>query len=292
MPELPEPELITVSAHGARLEYGIRERGRLAEGRSPLMLIGSPMDSRGFTTLASYFPDRPVITYDPRGTGNSRRTNRETESTPAQHADDLRRVIDEVGGGPVDLFASSGGAVNGLILVQQHPELVRTLVAHEPPNYTLLPDREPARAAVEEIQRTYHHSGIGPAMAKFITLTGQRGQLESDFGVPDPGPEVFGLPTADDGRRDDPLLGQNMAACYACPFDIDALRSARTRIVLAAGTDSAGTLPARSAAAIADRLGTEIVEFPSHHGGFLAGEYGQHGEPEKFAVKLRQVLGY
>lgn len=290
MPELPEPELITVSAQGARLEYGIRKRGRLAEGGSPLMLVGSPVDSSGFITLASYFPDRPVVTYDPRGTGYSQRTNRETESTPFQHADDLRRVITEVGGGPVDLFGSSGGAVNGLILVQDHPELVRTFVAHEPPNYTVLPDREPARTAIEEIRQTYQRSGLGPAMAKFITLTGQRGELDPDYAVPDPGPEVFGLPTTDDGRRDDPLLGQNLATCYGCEFDFDALRSVRTRIVLASGVDSAGTLPARSAASIAGRLGIDVAEFPSHHGGFLGGEYGQHGEPEKFAVKLRQVL--
>jgi hypothetical protein len=32
------------------------------------------------------------------------------------------------------------------------------------------------------------------------------------------------------------------------------------------------------------------VIFPSHHGGFLGGEYGQTGAPDAFAAKLRQVL--
>jgi hypothetical protein len=30
--------------------------------------------------------------------------------------------------------------------------------------------------------------------------------------------------------------------------------------------------------------------FPSGHSGFLGGEYGQHGEPDAFAARLREVL--
>jgi pimeloyl-ACP methyl ester carboxylesterase len=46
---------------------------------------------------------------------------------------DLHRIVQAIGGGPVDLFASSGGAVNALALVAKHPYDVRILVAHEPP---------------------------------------------------------------------------------------------------------------------------------------------------------------
>jgi hypothetical protein len=31
--------------------------------------------------------------------------------------------------------------------------------------------------------------------------------------------------------------------------------------------------------------------FPSHHGGFLGGEFGYAGQPEAFARKRRGVLG-
>ena len=47
----------------------------------------------------------------------------------------------------------------------------------------------------------------------------------------------------------------------------------------------------RGAYAVAKELGTEPVVFPSHHGGFLGGEYGWPGEPDAFAAKLREVLG-
>jgi hypothetical protein len=39
-----------------------------------------------------------------------------------------------------------------------------------------------------------------------------------------------------------------------------------------------------------ERLGTTPAIFPSNHGGFLGGEYGQTGDPDPFAAKLRQVL--
>lgn len=293
MPEPIEPNFTSLSVPGVNLEYGVRGAHAVSRDAAPaLLMIGSPMEAEGFATLASYFTDRIVITYDPRGTGSSRRTNKDTESTPVQHADDLQRVINDAGAGPVDLFGSSGGAVNGLALVQRHPKLVRTLVAHEPVNHTVLGDREPVRSAFGDIQQTYHRAGYGAAMAKFIALTGEHGELGADYVIPDPGPAVFGLPDTDDGSRNDPMFGQNLAPSTGFEFDFQRLRSASTRIVLAAGVVSAETIAARSAAAIAATLGTEMVEFPSHHAGFLGGEYGQHGEPEAFAEKLRAVLGH
>jgi pimeloyl-ACP methyl ester carboxylesterase len=137
------------------------------------MLIGSPMDASGFGTLAARFADRTVVTYDPRGTARSEKTDASLESTPEQHADDIHRIIAALGAGPVDLFATSGGAVNALALVAAHPEDVRTLVAHEPPTAHVLPDREQALAATENIRDTYQSDGFGPAMAKFIALVGQ-----------------------------------------------------------------------------------------------------------------------
>src|SRR3954471_13439786 len=127
---MTEPKTQTLDVPGVVLRYDVREAER-GNGAPVLMLIGSPMDASGFASLASHFPDRTVITYDPRGVSRSAKSNG-GKSTPEQHADDLHRIIAAVGTGPVDLFASSGGAVNALALVARHPEDVRTLVAHEP----------------------------------------------------------------------------------------------------------------------------------------------------------------
>jgi hypothetical protein len=77
---------------GADIAYDVRGSLPTADGRPPLFMIGQPMDASGFDTLASHFPDRTVVTYDPRGLGRSvrkdgrstmRRRSRRTTYTPS-----------------------------------------------------------------------------------------------------------------------------------------------------------------------------------------------------------------
>ena len=281
---MTEPKTQSLDVPGATLTYDVREAA--PESSEPvLLMIGSPMDASGFTVLASQFPDRTVVTYDPRGVGRSPRADGVTAATPDEHAEDLHRLISELDAGPVDIFASSGGAVNALALVTRHPEGVRTLVAHEPPLATVLPDRKETLAVTEDIHETYQRAGFGPAMAKFIAFTGVRGPTPPDFPDHAPNPADVGLPTEDDGSRDHPLLGPHMVYVSGYEPDFDSLRGASTRIVVAGGAESEGTFPYRAALALAERLGTEAVIFPSHHAGF-----GQQGDPEAFAATLRRVL--
>jgi pimeloyl-ACP methyl ester carboxylesterase len=288
MTTMTEPTTRTLDAPGATITYDVRQ----TDSPTPvLVMIGSPMGAGGFPTLAGHFPDRTVVTYDPRGVDRSVKADPASQSTPEQHGDDLHRIIDELGTGPVDIFASSGGAVNALALVAAHPDQVRTLVAHEPPLAALLPDREGALAATEAIADTYQRSGFGPAMAQFIAVVSYTGTMTPEFAAqPAPDPAMFGLPAEDDGTRTDPLLFQNIITCTHFEPDIDALRAASTRIVMAQGAESTGTMAQRGAEAVAERLGTKPVTFPGDHGGFLGGEYGQAGKPDEFAAKLREVL--
>jgi pimeloyl-ACP methyl ester carboxylesterase len=287
---MTESKTHTLDVPGAALRYDVRDAE--AESGEPLLLmIGSPMDASGFTTLARHFRDRTVVTYDPRGVSRSKRDDGKAYGTPDEHGDDLHRLISALGAGPVDVFASSGGAVNALALVARHPEQVRTLVAHEPPSAQVLPDREEALAAISDIHATYMRDGLGPGMAKFIAITGVKGPIPADYvDQPAPDPAMFGLPTEDDGSRDDPMVGEHIVAVTRYEFDFDALRAAPTRIVVAAGSESEGGFTYRAALAVAEGLGTEAVIFPSHHAGFLGGEFGQQGDPEAFAAKLRDVL--
>jgi len=278
----------TLDVPGAVLTYDVRANDSSAA--PPLFLLGSPMGAGGFVSLAGHFGDRTVVTYDPRGVERSQKADPTSESTPEQHADDIHRVIEAAGTGPVDLFASSGGAVNALALVALHQNDVRILVAHEPPTAAVLPDREAAFAATENIRDTYQQKGFGPGMAKFIAAVSHEGEIPMDFGSWPIDPAMFGLPTEDDGSRTDALLAQNIITCTHYEPDFDALRAASTRIVMAAGEEGQGTMANRGAFAIAERLGTKPVVFPSGHGGFLGGEYGQTGKPDEFAAKLREVI--
>lgn len=284
-----EPQTSTLEAPGATLTYDVRPSPGTTQ--PVLFLIGSPMAAAGFGTLAGHFPDRAIATYDPRGSERSTKADPTSQSTPDQHADDLHRIIQAIGNGPVDLFASSGGAVNALALVAKHPDDVRILVAHEPPLAALLPDRVGALGAARAVHETYQRNGFGAGMAHFIAVVSHKGAFPDDYAEqPGPDPAMFGMPTEDDGSRTDVLLGQNMISSTHYEPDFDALRNASTRIVVAVGAESEGEMARRGGEAVAERLGTAPVTFPDGHGGFLGGEYGQTGKPDEFAAKLRDVL--
>jgi pimeloyl-ACP methyl ester carboxylesterase len=282
----------TLETPDVDLVYEVHPPTTAGAGRPTLLLAGHPMDPRGFDTLVSYFTDRTVVAYDPRGIGRSVRKDGSDQRTPEMHATDLHALIEALDAdGPVDVFASSGGAVNALALVAAHPDDVGIVVAHEPPLLAYLPDAEGAFAAERAVQAAYQERGFGAGMAAFIALTAWPGQFDDAYAAqPLPDPAQFGMPTDDDGRRDDPLLSGTANAITAYRPDIAALQAAPTRVVLAAGVESREVLTGRATAALAAALGVPLTEFPSHHGGFMGGEFGYAGQPEAFAARLHEVL--
>lgn len=252
-----------------------------------LFLFGAPMDATGFQLLAAHFDDRPVVTYDPRGAG--RNPVGTSDITVQQHAEDLHRVISALEAGAVDAFGTSGGGVNLLALIAAHPEDVRIAVVHEPPVAEFLPDRDAVLAVAADLKRTFAEEGDGAALAKFIAFVMLDGVVPDGYlDGPAPDPAMFGLPTADDGSRTDPLF-RNMPAILSYVPEADALRARGARLVIAAGVESGETMPARAARAVAAAVGIAATEFPSNHGGFTE-EPGFPSDPDGFAARLREVL--
>src|SRR5436190_830636 len=262
-----------------------------ADGRPPLLMIGQPMDAGGFGALASHFRERTVVTYDPRGLGRSTRKDGRVEHAPTAQAVDVHAVIEALGTRPVEMFASSGGAVTALALVAAHPDDVSTLVAHEPPLIPVLPDAAAAERARAGVREAYEANGFSAGMAAFIAMTSWRGDFTGEyFAKPAADPVLFGMPAEDDGSRDDPLLSDRSWAVTSYRPDVDALAAAPTRVVIAVGEESLGTFTGRTSVATAELLGEQATVFPSHHGGFMGGEFGYRGQPEAFAHRLREVL--
>ncbi|MEZ7159667.1 alpha/beta hydrolase [Streptomyces althioticus] len=281
----------TLETAGATLVYDVRGPLPPRDGRPPLLMIGQPMDATGFATLAARFPERTVVTYDPRGLGRSVRKDGRTDHTPRTQADDVHAVIEALGAGPVEMFASSGGAVTALAVVETYPSDVATLVAHEPPLITLTPDGPAAVRARAGVREAYEERGWGAGMAAFVAMTSWAGEFtDAYFAQPAADPAAFGLPTQDDGSRDDPLLSDRSWAVSDYRPDADAITAAPTRVVIAVGEESENLLTARTSAAAAELLGQKAVVFPSHHGGFCGGEFGHPGKPDEFALRLREVL--
>jgi pimeloyl-ACP methyl ester carboxylesterase len=282
----------TVTGHhldvpGGHIYYEVRGSGPL------LLVVGQPMTSGPFGPLADLLAeDHTVITYDPRGVGQSTVEDRSLDVTPELEADDLAAVIDAVGGGSADVFGSSGGAVAGLALVARHPDKVRTLIAHEPPVCDLLPDAAHIRAAVDGVEDAYRTHGPGAAFGKFVSIVMHQGPVTED-GVPPaawppPGaeqPESQGSPpqrSAKEQADDELFLLRMLKPFTRYEPDVDVLRSARPRVVVAVGDSSHGEIACRSAEALAEQLGSPLVRFPGDHGGFMA-------DPAGFAAAIRQV---
>src|SRR5947209_3654566 len=175
----------TLRTAGADIAYDLHGPVPTADGRPLLCMIGQPMTAGGFTALAEQFPDRTVVTYDPRGLGRSTRSDGRVDNSPTVQASDVHALIEALGAGPVEMFASSGGAVTALALVAAHPDDVLTLVAHEPPMIPVLPDAAAAERARAAVRDAYEARGTGAGMAAFMVMASWRREVtDEDFGQP------------------------------------------------------------------------------------------------------------
>lgn len=255
-----------------------------------LLVTGQPVTADGFADLISELPDRTVVAYDPRGLGRSTRSDGSSLNDPSLQAEDLHALITDLGA-PVQMFASSGGAVAALALLTAHPEDVSRVVAHEPPVLSVLPDAELAERANDAVGRAYQERGWGAGLAAFLAMSMWQGEFTEEFlAQPLPDPARFGLPGQDDGTREDPLLSGTSAPVTSYQPDLDALRAAGDRLVLAAGEQTGEAITARTTRALAEALGTEPLVFPGDHGGFAVGDPSLPGDPAAFATRLREVL--
>jgi pimeloyl-ACP methyl ester carboxylesterase len=261
----------------ARLYYEV-------SGSGPVLLFipGGTADAAGFVPLARFLEDDyTVVRYDPRGISHSRLEGPGEDVPVEVHADDAQRLLKAIGDQPAFVLGHSGGAVIGLALVERHPELVQTYVAHEPPLIELLPEGDERRNDGQKLYDTYRKEGAAAAMEQFMSTSGM-----------DEAPPVEMSPEAQE------FLAQQMAsmeqnfdfffAHYLLPItsyspDYAALQGASSRVVVGVGEDSVGQVTYETAVALAERLGSEPVVFPGDH-------IGMATLPEEFAEKLHDVF--
>jgi pimeloyl-ACP methyl ester carboxylesterase len=263
----------TLEVADARLHYEVRGHGPL------LVLVGAPMDARTFAALADALAsDHTVLSTDPRGINRSTVADPDRDSTPEMRADDLSRLITHLDAGPAAVLGSSGGAVSALALVQAHPELVHTAIAHEPPLHDLVEDRDELHRQTDDMISTYLAGDVLGAWTKFMTAANIQMPpqvIEAMFG----------------GQRDVQTVADErfqfthmLRATSWWQPDIAALRAAPTRIVIGIGEESSGQFCDRSSRALAAALGVEPTIFPGGHIGFTQ-------DPARFAARVRAVLG-
>ncbi|HKA11787.1 MAG TPA: alpha/beta hydrolase [Candidatus Dormibacteraeota bacterium] len=281
----------TLRVPGATLYYEVRGSGPVL-----LLICGGVYDAAGYAALAERLADRyTVVTYDRRGNSRSPLDGPPSPQRIEVHGDDAHRVLAAVGvttGEPAHVFGNSSGAMIGLELAARHPEQGRTLVAHEPPLFELLPDRDYWRAAIRNVEDTFSREGAGAAMQALGAAFASSGDATPDTegrmpggqeapqGEPDP--ETMAM-MARLQRNMEFFIGYEVPPFNTYVPDFAALQASNVCIVPAVGEASEGEPPYRAALGVAERLGTRAAVFPGDHGGF-------GNQAEAFAVKLHEVL--
>jgi pimeloyl-ACP methyl ester carboxylesterase len=275
-----EVETRKVKVPGATLYVEVR-----GSGPQLLCITGGPTDAGMFADLGGRLADRyTVVSYDQRGHSRSPLDGEPEDIPVALHADDAAAVLAELADEPAYVYGNSGGATIGLDLVARRPELVRTLVAHEPPLFELLPDVNRWRAALAEIGEAYRTQGVFPAMGKFGSLVEEGGPKysEEQQATPPPAPEAQEMMERMAGNFE-LFIAHELPQIGAYTPDLDALRNAPTRIISAAGETSGEQGARRAAIALADRLRIPVNYLPGGHGGWGA-------DRQQFADKLHEIL--
>ena len=265
----------TLKVPGASLYYEVGGAGPVL-----LFIAGGSTDAGIFGPVAAMLADAyTVVTYDPRGNSRSPLDGPAEDQRIDVHANDARLLLEKLSGGPARVFGSSSGAIVGLDLVVRYPELIRVVVAHEPPAVELLVDPTAERAFFAEVYERFQREGVEAAMQFFGTGTG----------MPDPPPPGVELPPPVAemldrfGRNNGFFLEHELRQFTSYVLDIPALHAVADRIVLAGGADSGDYLPARPGAALADRFDTDVTLLPGGHVGYMT-------NPVEFAAALREVL--
>ena len=265
----------TLQMPGVNLYYQVR-------GTGPVLLIlqGGDGDAEGTDGIAGLLASHyTVVTYDRRGLSRSKLAD--TAATPKglePHVDDARHLLAALAAEPAFVLGFSLGALLGLELVSRHPELIRLLVAHEPPAMQFLPEAERAQANRDhdEVEAAYRSGGVGAAMRLFVAKAGL------DFANREEGVELP-RPKPDRVANLEFFLAHDVPAVRRHELDLKLLLASPTRIVPAGGQTSRQFVAYRCAEALANRLGSTVTEFPGGHNGFVT-------HPMAFTERLRGIL--
>ncbi|GAA0902077.1 alpha/beta hydrolase [Streptomyces thermoalcalitolerans] len=276
---MTDPAIGSLRVNGATLHYEVR-------GRGPLLLLipGGTGGAASFDGIADDLAGAyTVATYDPRGMSRSTLDDPEAEQRVAEHAEDALRLLERLSPGePARVFGASSGAIVAVHLLTAHPERVARVVAHEPPLVEVLPDAAEHRALIARVRETFRTRGLMPAMA--VLAAG----LSKDGGAtaPEAGTELppQAAARAERTMADLPyFVGRIVPGFMSYAPDLQRLEALSDRLVLACGEDSRGELPYRSAAFLAERLGTKLRHFPGGHIGLTT-------HPAAFGACLRKAL--
>ena len=264
----------TLNVPGAQLSYEM-------SGSGPLLILipGASGTGESFGPLArELITQYQVVTYDRRGFSRSHLDGpQDDEHRLATDTDDVRRLIEHLTDQPALVFGNSSGALVALEVLIQYPEEVQTVVAHEPPVVSLLPDAAKWWAFFDRIYDSYRKHGISKAMHQFASMVlgkGDHQMLER---------RMAGHTNQDAMANMTYWMEHELRQYPRVAFDLDALKAHTWQLVLAGGRDAHDKVSYQSASTLAKQLGLDMVDFSGGHLGFMS-------SPAEFARELLAVL--
>jgi acetyltransferase/esterase len=268
-------QMSTLKVPSAQLSYEV-------SGSGPLLILipGASGVGEVFRQVARDLSARyQVVTYDRRGFSQSRLDGpQDYDHRLATDADDVRRLIEHLTDQPATVFGNSSGAIVALEVLTQYPERVQTVVAHEPPVVSLLPDAAKWLAFFDGIYDTYREDGVPKAMHQFASsVVGNVDHQVIERSMTKQANEYTMANAAY-------WMEHELRQYPRIELDLAVLAAHAERIVLAGGRDAQDKVPYQSNRVLARQLGREIVDFPGGHLGFLS-------HPALFAKELMNALG-
>jgi len=160
---------------------GVRIRYELSgDGVIPLVLVHGSWGSQRVWDLAvpKLAPSFRVLTYDRRGHGDSELVS--GQGSVCDDVGDLAALIEHLGLAPTYVAGNSFGASITLRLAAARPDLLRGIMAHEPPLLSLLADDPLLEAMLEDVHqrnaavveriRSGDHAGAAEQFCETVAL--------------------------------------------------------------------------------------------------------------------------
>lgn len=274
-----------VRTEGDELYYEVR-----GQGQPLLMIAGANGDADTYSAVADILSDEyKVITYDRRANAGST-MNSPQNFEISQQSRDAVAVLRSAGEPSAFVFGNSSGAVIALDVAKMQPQVVRAVVAHEPPLARLHPQAKKWQRFFASVYRMAFR--FGSALAGIRVFLGIQVPVLSLMKGHNKATEY-----AKNHREqsDEPRISQNDTSDVLIKLellpvtnylpDVEMIKKNGVNVFMAVGEWALKkkTWLAQTSQIVAEKLGCELVTFPGHH--------GSHTDmPDEWAATLRSVL--
>jgi pimeloyl-ACP methyl ester carboxylesterase len=223
-------------------DFNFEERGR---GEKILLIHGSASDRRTWRKqIEAFGNDYHVIAYSRRYHWPNKKIHEGDDYSMTQHVEDLKEIIKYFGGEPVNLIGHSYGALMGIELACNHPELIRKLVLAEPPAIRLFVSNVPTPTELLKLMFKRPKTamsiiklgvtGLGPATK--VARTGDMKKAIQLFGKAALGKDAFNN-MSDERRKQvfENLTATEFTGSGFLPLDSKAINAIQIPILLLTG---------------------------------------------------------